>query len=327
MHNSQGGSEMATYGADGKPWKTDTEQPALLRGTCLGCHGQGLGKIENEIPQVYHADSTDLAGGNFKYIDANDNRGHNVFMDLGNLENTLGRAPGNLHDFPLDEFTCAGASGCHGYRKHGGVSGIAAIKGAHHQNTDGLCDTADTVANSYRFLYKVKGFENMGANKYENLDASNHNEYFGATSPALPTYTSCTSCHNMGDGMSLLTPGNTISGFCGTCHGQFHAVTGIGGTSSPFIRHPTDIVLKVSGEYAAYTTYSVEAPIGRTTVPSSMSSVVTPGTDVVTCLSCHAAHATEYPDMLRWSYDAMNAGGGGSDTGCFTCHTQKNDPT
>jgi hypothetical protein len=43
------------------------------------------------------------------------------------------------------------------------------------------------------------------------------------------------------------------------------------------------------------------------------------------CLSCHGAHATDYPDILRWNYDTMNAGGGGLDVGCFTCHTQKND--
>ncbi|MCJ7617545.1 MAG: hypothetical protein MUO43_13520, partial [Desulfobacterales bacterium] len=66
MHNSQDGTEMATYGADGKPWKTDTAQSALLRGTCLGCHGQGTAnKIEtingSEIPQVYHTNSSDLA--------------------------------------------------------------------------------------------------------------------------------------------------------------------------------------------------------------------------------------------------------------------------
>ena len=124
--------------------------------------------------------------------------------------------------------------------------------------------------------------------------------------------------------MVVEAPGNTISGFCGTCHGLFHAVDEIGGTTSPFIRHPTDIVIKDSGEYQYYTTYSVEAPVGRTTVPDSMSDTVTPGTDVVTCLSCHAAHASNYPDMLKWDYDEMIAGGGNTG-GCFTCHTTKDD--
>ncbi len=222
------------------------------------------------------------------------------------------------------DFTCAGAAGCHGRRTPNGDSGVVSLKGAHHQNVDGKCDTADEVANSYRFLYTVKGFENMGTHKYENFDENNHNEYFGATSPAITDALDCNSCHDTSE-MTIMAPGNTISGFCGTCHGQFHAENNIGGSSSPFIRHPTDIVLPSDGEYASYETYSVEAPVGRTTVPDAISSVVAPGTDVVTCLSCHAAHATNYPDLLRWDYDAMIASGGGSDTGCFTCHTQKND--
>ncbi|MBW1795261.1 MAG: cytochrome c3 family protein [Deltaproteobacteria bacterium] len=90
-----------------------------------------------------------------------------------------------------------------------------------------------------------------------------------------------------------------------------------------WIRHPSDKVLPSSGEYASYTTYSVEAPVGRTTVPDAMGNTVTPGTDVVTCLSCHVAHASDYPDLLRWDYSTMNAGGGENTSGCFVCHTEK----
>ena len=323
MHNSQGGTAMATYGGETGP------NSFLTRGSCIGCHAQGTGnKIENiggsEIPQVYHTDSSDLAGGNFKYIETDDNRGHNV-SDFGNIDNTLASAPGHhsVNNPTTETLTCSGHNGCHGYRRFSAGSGLPTLKGAHHGNVDGKCDTATTVANSYRFLYSVKGFENMGANKYQNLNATDHNEYFGATSPV--DY-GCTPCHDMGDDMKITPPNNTISGFCATCHSDFHKLSEIGGsTTGPFIRHPTDIVLPIDGEYASYETYSVEAPVGRTTVPDAISSVVTPGTDVVTCLSCHAAHATNYPDMLRWDYSTMNAGGGGSDTGCFTCHTQKND--
>ena len=80
-------------------------------------------------------------------------------------------------------------------------------------------------------------------------------------------------------------------------------------------------------EYAvANRAYNVEAPVGRTSVPEDVIPVpgVTAANDVVTCLSCHAAHATDYPDMLKWDYDAMVAGGSGSG-GCFTCHTTKDD--
>jgi hypothetical protein len=77
-----------------------------------------------------------------------------------------------------------------------------------------------------------------------------------------------TSCH----GSKGVSPANnTISGFCATCHGNFHTLStgdsdGIGANiSSPFIRHPNDIVLPSRGEYQNYTNYNVEAPVGRTT--------------------------------------------------------------
>ncbi len=64
---------MADYGATGQPWKGTGPYPALTRGSCLGCHGMGgSNKIvtigSSEIPQVYHTDTEDLAGGNFAYI-------------------------------------------------------------------------------------------------------------------------------------------------------------------------------------------------------------------------------------------------------------------
>jgi len=340
MHNSQNGTAMATYGADGKPWKGTGPYGALVRGDCLGCHGIGTSKIVtiggSDIPQVYHTDATDLAGGNFAYITGAKSRvtadqntaGHNV-KDVGINDSNLNTPPGLLPEGGHDEIindtnlTCAGYIGCHGKRnmEDSNATGIPKLKGAHHNNVDGKCETADTVANSYRFLLGVKGLENTGTYKWQNYNATNHNEYFGAITPDAA---SCSNnCHPTG---TAQPPNHTISGFCATCHGQFHDVTEIGGTSSPFTRHPTDIVfLPASGEYTAYTTYSIEAPVARQTVFDSISSTVQPGTDVVMCLSCHAAHATPYADILKWDYSTMIAGGGGSG-GCFTCHTQKKNP-
>lgn len=339
MHNSQNGSEMATYAADGKPWESSGPLPALTRGTCLGCHGMGgaqrIAAIGGtEIPQVYHLDGSDLAGGNFAYIlgskgsGASNAKGHNV-KDIGVSDDVLDAAPGVKPETGHNQIitdanlTCAGYMGCHGNRSSGLKGGIIGLKGAHHQNVDGKCDTGDTVATSYRFLSGVKGLENTGASKWQNAGPGDHNEYFGAITPMTA---SCSNTCHIGPNAAVKPPNNTISGFCATCHGKFHDPTEIGGGSSPFKRHPSDIVLPIdeNKEYKDYVNYSVEAPVGRTAIPDAPSGTVTPGTDVVTCLSCHAAHATNYPDMLRWNYDAMIAGGGGSG-GCFTCHTQKDD--
>ncbi len=336
MHNSQNGAVMATYGADGRQWKGTGPYPALTRGDCLGCHGMGTSnKIVSiggsEIPQVYHTDgSGDLAGGNFAYITGSkspvtadqNSAGHNV-IDLGAVyqETILTGPPG--YDTPVSntDFTCAGKRGCHGKRNPFGSSGLSALIGAHHNNVDGKCDIADENYNSYRFLRGVKGLENT-VDKWQNKDANSHNEYFGATTPMSDD---CFSCH--AHPMDVDPANNTISGFCCTCHGDFHFLEGIGGdTASPFTRHPTDVTLPNSGEYTAYTTYSVGAPVARTTVPDIPSSTVGPlgnTDDIVMCLSCHASHATPYADILRWDYRNMVAGGGGSG-GCFTCHTQKN---
>jgi hypothetical protein len=336
MHASQNGtSEGIAFGGSSLP------QPALLRGDCLGCHGMGTAKNivsigGSEIPQVYHTDpSGDLAGGNFAYIfgtkgsGASDAKGHNV-IELGNNDDVLTDAPGRMHDNTVKntELTCAGKNGCHGWRAFSASgSGLSSLKGSHHKNIDGKCDNPTENYNSYRFLRGVKGFENMGTYKWQNYDKDNHNEYFGATTPMSGS--NCMSCHYAAT--DIRPTNNTISGFCATCHGNFHWLDeffagskgGIGGdTVSPFTRHPSDVVLPATGEYSAYTIYSVEATVGRTTVLDSISNIVQPGIDVVTCLSCHGAHATDYPDILKWDYSTMVAGGGGSG-GCFTCHTQK----
>jgi predicted CXXCH cytochrome family protein len=344
MHNRQNGTAMATYGATGQPWKGTGPFQLLVRGDCLGCHGMGTAnKIVtiggSEIPQVYHTDpSGDLAGGNFAYIlgtkgsGASDGKGHNV-KDLGESDDVLDTAPGVIsvtgHDMIITDqyLTCAGFIGCHGsrYDDTHHTSGITMIKGAHHNNVDGKCDVdpaTATAANSYRFLVGVKGLENT-VDKWQNKDKNSHNEYFGATAP-LELGCSATVCHGSTGG--IYSPNGSISVFCGTCHGDFHNQSEIGGSSSPFKRHPTDVILPNSDEYSAYTTYSVEAPVARQpNVPDSISPTVTPGSDVVMCLSCHAAHGTDYPDILRWDRSRMVVAGGGSG-GCFTCHTEKAAP-
>lgn len=346
MHNSQNGTHMILYLA---PGETDTNpKQLLLRGTCLGCHGRNTGSNIDPTtgaPQVLHT-GTDLAAGNFRYLSSSDNRGHNV-IDTGNQEDIAAmfpppgfpRTPSNHVTLSLSKtnFTCAGVYGCHGSRSLSGGSpvpgGLSALKGAHHKNVAGKCDNPTENYNSYRFLRGVKGLENTG---WQNESSSSHNEYFGATTPMDglgggpgppdQPITCSGRCHQSYPTGTIGPASNTISGFCATCHGYFHSVWGIGGdTSSPFTRHPTDVTLPNSGEYSAYTTYSVEAPVARAgTVPDSPSPNVNPGTDnaIVMCLSCHAAHGTNYPDILKWDYSTMIAGGSGSG-GCFTCHTQK----
>ncbi|MCK5194070.1 MAG: hypothetical protein KAQ71_09690, partial [Desulfobulbaceae bacterium] len=238
--------------------------------------------------------------------------------------------PGFIHGdhwVNTDTLSCASwRAGCHGVRRATDTDtfGIG-IAGTHHKNVNGQLNDATWPYESYRFLHQVKGLES--SDWEENATAENHNEYFATSSPLQ--LDCATRCHTV-SGMVISRSG-TISGYCATCHSQFHTLSydgfeGIGSTiNSPFLRHPTDVSLPATGEYAAYTEYDLDAPVGRLTVPATSSSVVTPGSDAVMCLSCHVAHASNYPDMLRWDYDAMIAGNAGAaaGTGCFSCHTTK----
>ena len=318
MHNSQGGAEMATYGGG------SGANPCLTRADCIGCHAYDTSGNVNVkdiagslVPQVFHDAATDLAAGNFKYIasNADDTKGHNVAAI--DAEGTLTSPPGDENSTGITtDLTCAGTKGCHGDRSV--TDETASVKGAHHAGASGLCGTADTVANSYRFLKGVKGYENMHATyKYQNYSSQYHNEYYGASS--------------RGTESDKTTPGgNTISGLCAECHGNFHG-TGSGdiGTASPWLRHPTDIVLTNSGEYASYTTYSIVSPIARpsgaaalATINTSTNSTVTPGTDIIMCLSCHGAHATNFYKIMRWDYKGATFAI--AMYGCGKCHTEKN---
>ena len=129
-----------------------------------------------------------------------------------------------------------------------------------------------------------------------------------------------------------------MSEFCATCHGSFHTISigaandsngnpiGVGTGASPWLRHPADYALPAAGDYLGYGSYNLTAPIARTgAVPAGSTNTFFPGSDAVMCLSCHVAHGSNYPDMLRFDYTLMDIGNGGgaSGTGCFACHTSK----
>lgn len=313
MHYSQNGTQLSTWGSSG-PYKY-----CLING-CLGCH---TGTNDGNTPYVYTSGGGGiwLAGGNFYGDDTNDTTVHNVAgIALGDDGIITGspRPPGFIASVALplpatgtgpaswagtQQVTCAGEYGCHGDRTVTS-SELAAIKGAHHSNTDINNTDPSTIGGSYRFLYGIGGAED--SNWEYSVSSDDHNGYFGATA-----YSST----------------DTISYLCGECHGNFHAHSNLGdtaevGSDSPWLRHPSDVLLS-GGEYAAYDTYSTEAPVALATPSTSQQS--TAGSAIVMCLSCHRAHGSNQPDLLRWDYGNMIAGNAGSyaGTGCFRCHSEK----
>ena len=312
MHNSQNGAPINPSGP----------QNNLLTTSCVGCHSSTSSATivtlgSTQIPIVYNTvvPTNPLAGGNFYWVrkgGGNDRMGHNVY-GISNTDATLTWAPGNAGA------GCGGSGSCHktladppnaNMYKLGGCQGCH-VSVSHHADKGW-----------YRFLANQLHDPNDYATGIESPDweqnpsASNHNGYHGTTD-----------VYSAGSGGSTE---HTITSFCQGCHGAFHGPqSGVNGTqnvdygmgsSSPWIRHPTDVALPSTGEYAGYnpvTSYSVQAPVAWIDPANP-----TRAGAVVMCLSCHRAHGSPYASMLRWDYTTMVASGGGTG-GCFICHTLK----
>ncbi len=348
MHNSQNGTRMADQ---------DTPYGSLLRAGCISCHtqnGAGQGATNTYgAPIVFHTTNPaaqgggyTLAGGDFYWVatgyGATDSTGHNVAGIAGvdaaiaaNLGNYVppgwdaGATPGALNDGQITvsggtgswstQLNCAGTYGCHGVHNQSGD--FPGMKGAHHNNpgiAQTQADTPTTIGDSYRFLSGIKGLENSQWNWNETT--SSHNEYFGSNDLTVRSSTAVGYANK-----------RTISYMCAECHGAYHSYIDAAPLGTPWLRHPTDIVLGrgAGTEYSAYNPdggnqYSLQAPVARASVPADSSPTINTASDIVMCLSCHRAHGSNQPDILRWDYSGMIAGSTAPHTGCFVCHTTKN---
>lgn len=357
MHASQNGTFPSGM--------TSGPNSYLLLAGCITCHeqnGGGQGDVNSfPAPIVFHTTAPSgqggtytNAGGDFYWVatgyGATDGRGHNVAGISGEDAVIGSNAPGytppgwdpgatpgaladgqiaaGAADWGSNQLNCAGQFGCHG--NHSAVGDFPGIHGAHHGNTGGTATQASsptTIGNSYRFLSGIKGLEQVDWNFNETT--ASHNEYYGYNDPNIRIQ-SYTTYNDKG----------TISYMCAECHGKFHSQIDEGTLGTPWLRHPTDIVLGrgAGTEYSAYnpnvggggTTYSLQAPVARGTVPATSSLTVNTADGsgatgaIVMCLSCHRAHGSDQADILRWDYAGMVAGSStNAGTGCFTCHTTK----
>ncbi len=315
MHNSQNGSAVDPSGSN----------EHLIIDGCVGCHSDTSSNTvrsigSSSIPIVFNSSqpASPLAGGNFYWMVKKPDHsfGHNVKSIAGedsNITYIPGRHIGS--DYTLTITDCYN---CHSVGFSPGYPGIPftiprsgsvlICEDCHTQvmhHADDSATVVDGTGGWYRFLYGVKGIEDPDWQK--TVSEADHNEYQGETSAY----------------------GNSISdGGCG-CHGDFHALKNPGGvgTGSPWLKHPVDVALPAAGEYASYTIYNADVPVSRPDLSgyTGPSSIVTPGTDQVMCISCHRAHGSDQPDMLRWDYNTIISGGGSNSSGCFVCHTKKDD--
>ena len=318
MHSSQDGAALASG-----------PNELLLIGGCVGCHtGTNVGGttpyvISTNEP-IFGVDT--LAGGNFYWVaqSGGDAYGHNV-MGIASQDDTITVDKGA----PGAQSPCANS--CHitlaVAQTAIGTLG-SGCQGCHlnvmHHTDDGTGTKYVGASPWYRFLSGHMTGSNKGVVGIEDSNwqftksVGDHNEYLGVSGPKTST-----------GGFALA--GNTTTAFCTGCHGNFHVQDGTAPGASPWLRHPSDSVIPNSGEYAfRLTPYDLNVPVARdastmTTLGNSPGSAIAAGQDMVMCLSCHVAHGSPYPDMLRWNYSTMNAGGGLNTNGCFSCHTTKDD--
>jgi len=330
MHNSEQGVAVA-YTRDTSGQVVTRSQPFanLLKSDCLGCHSQAgaetIIKFENtNVPVVFNlteptyppngSTTSSLAGGNFHWVVADgDEYGHNVYgiseVDP-RFQSTL--APGGETRPPE-------CTDCHGTLATA-ESGCQACHVPHHH-----ADSAEIVTGRekgwYRFLGSVmqrdgldepppEGVIGIEASDWEQAPLpSQHNTYMGKPGPFA----------------SFLESG-AINQKCVGCHGQFHNETT---ADSVWIRHPSSVVIPNSGEFTAFTAYNPLIPVARQNINSQDAgfSVIKHDSDMVSCISCHRAHGSPYPAMLRWGY--RDWPGVDSHTqqpaqnGCTVCHTSK----
>jgi len=318
MHNSQGGSEMAT----GEPNAT------LLMNSCMGCHtGTNTGGTTPFVMDTSEPTfgTNTLAGGNFWWVEnVNDKKGHNVVA--ANSDDDLTVAPG------ISNGEACGSNSCHENLNTApsAMSGKNSCQSCHLEPAHHTVSSGNvTAAPWFRWLsghmggngLGVKGIEHAGWSYGATAGGTNHSEYLGnvATKTSAGGFAAC---------------GSTMTGFCTGCHGEFHKENTEDDGSGNWTRHPADVVIPDTegSEYKSMSTsYNPNTPVARpasggiTWTNAVGVATVAAGTDMVMCLSCHVAHGSPYDDMLRWDYADMIAGDDSKSGGCFVCHTTKND--
>ncbi|MFH0809026.1 MAG: cytochrome c3 family protein [Pseudomonadota bacterium] len=282
-------------------------------GSCLGCHSSSgsetIGWVGAcQVPIVCNGSPPDrpLAAGNFYWVGRggdHDACGHNV-LGVSTPDSRLACPPGtdmdpstkgcSCHvslamDDPQDpEGLVNGCMGCHMNVRHHAPDPVTGVPAAEENGC-------------YRFLsghapgpgLPPAGCEGIEDPTWEHdCTATSHNYYKGSLSISDPA---------------------CVDHICCGCHTLFgtHQAGGQG-----WVRHPTEILLPTTGEFRRYDcvgAYNPEVPVGFLD-PSAPSR----NTAVVLCLTCHRAHGSPYPSMLRWSQTDLAV-----NQGCRVCHTNK----
>ncbi|MFH0809708.1 MAG: cytochrome c3 family protein, partial [Pseudomonadota bacterium] len=333
----------------------------LLNKTCVGCHSSSKDEYHYDlggetVPIVFHtsgapANDIGLAGGDFYWVangggeggEVKDRYGHNVYgisprdttisdnyakqwstecvtchSDLSSASCT---EDGNMKGHP------GGCQGCHLYPRH------------HHKDKD-----TETIKRGYRMLHShaspapaATDDDNVKSDNYvigyedsdyeETSSKDDHNEYQG--------YYNWLSTEDV---IGRLKTTHSITDFCSGCHRTAEGDVYWDDSSSPptlrrktmfwsaslHLKHPADVRVYPSLDQ---TDYNPLVPVARNwdlTRRTSSTNYYT-SYDLVMCLTCHRAHGSKYPHMLRWEYseDKDQAKKSSTTGSCRFCHVDR----
>jgi len=300
--------------------------------TCIECHSgptqSSYHIFTNPVPAAGFPPVNLTPGGDFTWLlksytftvrgsvnnDYGQTHGHNVVAgDFGLIADPdVATSPGGT--YPSSQLACASCHDPHGkYRRIGGdttytiATSGAPIVGSGSYATSAVPNATQAVG-VYRLLAGA-GYARAGAPPYPGVPA--------AMAPSTYNQTEATNQVRVAYGHTATGAGKTTWGeWCATCHAGMH--------SNGNYVHPVDETLgsTIAGIYGTYissssttggaaaTSYLSLVPfientgdyaVLRTHASNTGGYLNGPSSsDRVSCLSCHRAHASGFPDALRW---------------------------
>lgn len=317
MHYSEGGATPTQ--ANGFPVDADSGGPfpkLLVKDNitdiCLSCHGDsgvGGGNDAN-APIVYNSaspGSDGLPGGDFDYS-ATDTSGNAASAPVGKGHNPAGKTGAQSAYFDLDI-------------KNGGASGIIPPGNSSAALVAGKFDCTSchephgplaggTNHYAFRMLLKSVNGDTTSFSSDSILSVAWSNESTaGADGADLANAVSTTNMNVYRGGFSR---------WCSSCHPDFHGTSADANMNdgTDWLRHPTKegIGSTYAGNYG--TNYDPTYPllkVGGAWTKTAVGAIAS--TDQIFCLSCHQAHASNYPNAVRWNQSSASAQGQ-----CNKCH-------
>lgn len=266
---------------------------------CLSCHDTAGSNATyawngSTPPKVKGTVANELPGGNFNYSAVDGKKGHSP-LATGFSDSALTKAPGG--HYPRTKESCTSCHDAHGEDTSSfAFRNLKKIGFNCNSCHFGYVPDSSTIASTdaHEAALVTPG---SSADQNKAIDATNHNVYKGIA----------------------------FGQWCGSCHRSYHGSTKSDtnvGDGTDWLRHPTGTALKpaYAASYGASTDFAYPIVTSSTAASTTAEWSLAAGESFVFCLSCHQAHASQYPNALRWDPTSGSGGTAGDRSKCGKCH-------